>query len=303
MRRLILITVLGLFALSAVATQDNDSTDFKPTPKSQKIPEYQDYRLVWNDEFNVDGVPSKEWSFERGFVRNEELQWYQPQNATVRDGCLVIEGRHEQVTNTHYDAASNDWRFNRRQAEFTSSSITTRHSFHFKYGRMEVRAKIPTASGSWPAIWVLGNKYRWPMNGEIDLMEYYIKRGAPSILANACWGDSIRWKAVWDEGVTPFTHFTQRDVHWAENFHVWRMDWDKHFIRIFLDGELMNEIDLSKTINRAFEGANFNPFSNDDPDFGVYILLNLALGGNGGTPDLSAFPLHYLVDYVRVYQR
>lgn len=262
----------------------------------------KEYRLVWSDEFEVDGRPSKDWTFERGFKRNQELQWYQSQNAWVKDGCLVIEGRKEHRRNPLYEAGSSDWRKNREFIEYTSSSLTTRLGFQFLYGRVEVRAKIPVASGSWPAIWLLGNKWEWPQNGEIDMMEYYIKDGVPSILANACWGSTERWKAVWDSVVMPFSHFTEKDPDWADKFHIWRMDWDKDFIRLYLDDELLNEIDLSKTVNGGYGGNHENPFSNIIPGFKHYILLNLALGSNGGEPDCSKFPLRYLIDYVRVYQ-
>ena len=259
-------------------------------------------RLVWSDEFDTDGRPSKDWTYEQGFQRNQEAQWYQRQNAYVKDGCLVIEGRREHRRNPNYIAGSNDWRTNREFIEYTSSSLTTRLSQQFLYGRFEIRAKIPTATGAWPAIWLLGNKWEWPQNGEIDIMEYYIKNGKPSILANACWGSDQRWNAVWDSEVIPFTHFTDKDPEWADKFHVWRMDWDEHYIRIYLDDELLNEIDLSKTQNGGYGGNRENPFVNRVPGFKHYLLLNLALGGNGGEPDISQFPLRYYIDYVRVYQ-
>lgn len=259
-------------------------------------------RLVWSDEFDTDGRPSKDWTYEQGFQRNQEAQWYQRQNAYVKDGCLVIEGRREHRRNPNYMAGSNDWRTNREFIEYTSSSLTTRLSQQFLYGRFEIRAKIPTATGAWPAIWLLGNKWEWPQNGEIDIMEYYIKNGKPSILANACWGSDQRWNAVWDSEVIPFTHFMDKDPEWTDKFHVWRMDWDEHYIRIYLDDELLNEIDLSKTQNGGYGGNRENPFANRLPGFKHYLLLNLALGGNGGEPDISQFPLRYYIDYVRVYQ-
>ena len=211
----------------------------------------KEYQLVWSDEFDVEGKPSTEWSYESGFVRNEELQWYQSENAYVKDGCLVIEGRKECFNNPHYEAGSSDWRKNREFIHYTSSSLTTKFSQQFLYGRFEIRAKIPVASGAWPAIWLQGNKWEWPNNGEIDIMEYYIKDGQPSILANACWGSPEQWKGVWDSAVIPFGHFTEKDPYWADKFHIWRMDWDKAFIRIYLDNELLNKIDLSKTQNQG----------------------------------------------------
>lgn len=262
----------------------------------------QDYQLVWSDEFDVEGKPSDDWTYEHGFVRNEELQWYQSQNAYVKDGCLVIEGRRERFPNPYYVAGSRDWRSNREFVDYTSSCLTTRLSHQFLYGRVEVRAKIPTATGAWPAIWLLGNKWDWPQSGEIDMMEYFIKDGSPSILANACWGSDKRWTAVWDSAVIPFTHFTDKDPAWADKFHIWRMDWTQQYIRLFLDDELLNEIDLSQTFNQGYAGNTENPFTNTVPGFGHYLLLNLAIGSNGGTPDITQFPLRYYIDYVRVYQ-
>lgn len=278
------------------------SPDYYPTDKKAEAGSYEGYTLVWADEFNIDGRPGSDWTYEKGFVRNEELQWYQADNSTVKDGCLVIEGRKERVANPNYVAGSSNWKTKRMQAEYTSSCITTRYSRTFMYGRFEIRAKIPVAQGAWPAIWLLGNTWEWPMNGEIDILEYYIKNGAPAILANACWSSGQEWTAVWDESATPFTHFTDKDADWANKYHIWRMDWDKDYIRIYLDGELLNEIDLSQTKNQGFGGNNENPFNTRREGFGDYMLLNLAIGSNGGIPDDRAFPLKYKVDYVRVYQ-
>lgn len=291
-----LVGILCLLIVFSVLTSCKDG-------KNSQIVVPEGYTLVWNDEFDKDGRPSDAWSYEEGFVRNNELQWYQSDNATVKDGCLIIEGRKETVKNPDFVEGSSDWRKNRPFAEYTSSCLTTRDSFHFKYGRMEVRAKIPAIDGAWPAIWTLGNQWEWPQNGEIDIMEYYIKYGHSSILANACWGSKEKWTAVWDEGLLPISYFTEKDADWANKFHIWRMDWDTSYIRIYLDDELMNEIDLSLTQNQGYEGNFQNPFSNDVENFGHYILLNLAIGSSGGTPDVDRMPFHYLIDYVRVFQK
>lgn len=279
------------------------SSDYYTTPKTESATNYDGYEMEWNDEFNIDGTPSADWTFEQGFVRNEEQQWYQSDNASVKDGCLVIEGRKETVKNPNYVSGSSDWKLNRSIAEYTSSSLTTKNSHNFMYGRFEIRAKIPTSTGSWPAIWLLGNTWEWPMNGEIDIMEFYIKNGAPSILANACWSSDKLWTAIWDESVKPFADFTNKDSEWANKYHIWRMDWDKTNIRIYVDGELLNEIDLSQTYNQGYNDNKENPFTTSYKGFGDYILLNLALGSNGGVPDVTAFPLKYKIDYVRVYKQ
>lgn len=256
------------------------------------------YELAWSDEFNVDGPPdSSAWRHEVGFSRNEELQWYQPDNATCRNGVLVITGRQEEKPNPGYQPESESWKRNRERAYYTSSCIKTVGKKEFLYGRFEIRAKIPTASGSWPAIWTLGNAMPWPSNGEIDIMEYYLIKGVPHILANVAWGSDAPSRARWDTVTVPFSGFTAKDPAWADKFHVWRMDWDEEAIRLYLDDELLNET-LLKDVRNGAIGHHANPFHQPH-----YILLNLAIGRNGGEPDLAAFPLSYEVDYVRVFKK
>nr|WP_237701606.1 glycoside hydrolase family 16 protein [Algoriphagus machipongonensis] len=259
---------------------------------SQQVP--SDYTLVWEDEFTKEGSVDREyWNFEKGFVRNRELQWYQESNVNQKNGFLHFEGRREQVKNPNYEAGSENWKKSREYAEYTSSSINTRGKFEFQYGILEVRAKFDTSSGMWPAIWTLGVSKPWPANGEIDVLEYYQVEGSPTILANSAWAHETK-RAAWDDAKIPFSKFLSEDPQWAEKFHVWKMDWNEEYIRIYLDDELINEIDLSKTINPD----GFNPFHQPH-----YILLNLALGSNGGDPSSTVFPKEYVVDYVRVYQK
>lgn len=256
-------------------------------------------KLIFCDEFNQDGQPDwNVWRSEQGFVRNEEYQWYQPQNATVQNGLLVLEGRLDSIPNPRYQTKTKDWRRNRPYAKYSSASINTRGTFSFLYGRMEVRARIPAVLGSWPAIWTLGTEMEWPSCGEIDIMEYYHINGQPHILANAAWGNNRHYDAVWNSKKTPYQHFLDKDPYWNEKFHTWVMDWNEKRLQIFLDDELLNDIDLETTYNGSI-GNHKNPMRQPH-----YILLNLAIGGiNGGEPQAEAFPLRYEIDYVRVYQR
>ena len=259
----------------------------------------QEWQLVWSDEFNTDGRPdSTKWNYEQGFVRNHEDQWYQPQNAYQQNGLLIIEGRREQRKNPTYRPHGRYWGQQRDSIHYTSACLTTQGKYSFLYGRLEVYARIPTAGGSWPAIWTLGSGMEWPSCGEIDVMEFYRINGVPHILANAAWGNDRHYQAVWNSKRIPYSHFTQRDPNWAQHFHLWRMDWDETAIRIYLDDELLNEVLLSNTVNGSI-GRQLNPFQRPQ-----YILLNLALGGdNGGSIDNQAFPMRYEIDYVRVYER
>lgn len=256
------------------------------------------WELVWHDEFDGDGaVDSTYWNYELGFVRNEEYQWYRRENVVKRNGILFIEGRKDSVPNPYHNASSNDWRHSRKYATCTSGSINTRGKFCFQYGKLEVRARIPCVVGSWPAIWTLGIDKEWPSNGEIDVMEYYHIDDIPHILANAAWGNDRRFDAVWNSARIEFSHFTDKDPYWYSKFHIWTMNWDSEHIELSLDGEVLNTIDLSKTVNGRI-GSYMNPFHQPH-----YILLNLAIGGiNGGEPQADSWPMRYEVDYVRVYK-
>jgi len=252
------------------------------------------YQLAWADEFNATGKPDAEfWSYEAGFVRNEELQWYQKDNASLKNGLLHIESRLEEVKNDRFVTKSKNWKKNREFANYTSSSINTKGKYNFKYGILEVRAKIDTARGMWPAIWTLGIDKPWPSNGEIDIMEFYLVNNKSSILANAAWKSESEY-VTWNSKKIPFSEFLSNDPDWPNKFHIWKMDWTEESIKIYLDDKLLTEIDLTKTQNPD----GFNPFHQPH-----YILLNLAIGGNGGDPAQTEFPKEYQVDYVRVFQK
>ncbi len=287
MKKLPIIVFVWLACKSGYAQNSNS---FKPDYSEPK--EISGMKLIWNDEFNTSGKPDpKKWRYEKGFVRNQETQWYQSENATCIDGVLLIEGRKESLKNPDYEAGSTDWRKNREYAEYTSASIQTRGLRQWQFGRVEVRARIDTAMGSWPAIWTLGVNKPWPSNGEVDIMEFYRVKGVPTILANVAWGTDKPYTARWDEQKIPLEKFMTKDKDWVKKFHVWRMDWNKEAINLYLDDELLNTTALSETINA--DGSN--GFLQEH-----YLLLNLALGGNGGKPSNNL--IKYEVDYVRIYQ-
>jgi len=286
------LTISFIFALLSFA---GISQPINPTLPDPNPPiEIPGMKLVWADEFSTNGKPNPEfWKYENGFVRNEELQWYQEENANCANGVLEIEGIREEIPNLNFQAGSSNWKTNRKSAHYSSASINTHGQKQWLYGRFEIRARIDTAMGSWPAIWTLGVAKPWPSNGEIDIMEFYRVNNAPTILANVAWGTDKQYVAKWDTERIPYAHFLAKDPEWTSKFHIWRMDWTKESIKLYLDNELINTTLLSETIN--LDG--FNPFTQPQ-----YLLLNLAIGGNGGNPDQSKFPIKYEVDYVRVYQ-
>lgn len=256
-------------------------------------PAKNEYQLVWADEFSRDGKPDPgNWIFEHGFVRNKELQWYQLDNAFCKDGILIIEGRKEHIPNPDYREDSGNWKTNREFIEYTSSSLKTMGLHSWQYGRFEIKARIKTQEGLWPAIWFLGIEGEWPSSGEIDLMEYY----GEHLHANACWGSQKRWQGKWDSAKKPIASFN--DPQWDEKFHVWRMDWDESNLKLYVDDTLLNDIDIAKTNNPTDRGPK-NPFRQPH-----YLLLNLAIGGaSGGDLSGTSFPTQYEIDYVRVFQK
>lgn len=277
----LLIPAFMAFTANAIAQGLNTSNDSLSS---------DGYKLVWADEFNTKAGPDhKNWQFEKGFVRNNELQWYQDNNAFCDSGLLVIEARKESFPNKKYEQGTTDWRANRPNIEYTSASINTRSLHSWKYGRFVMRGRIDVSAGMWPAFWTLGVNREWPSNGEIDIMEYY--KG--NILANIACGTEVKYKAKWYSQTMAVKDF--RDPSWASKFHIWRMDWDEKSISLYVDDKLLNRVDLKDLVNPD----GFNPFKQPH-----YILLNLAVGGdNGGDPSGTTFPKRFEVDYVRVYQK
>ncbi len=248
------------------------------------------YELVWSDEFEKNGTPDTiKWDYEHGFVRNEELQWYQPENARCENGMLVIEARQEQKLNPGYLNGSKDWRKERKMINYTSSCMITAGKETWKYGRFEMSARIDISEGLWPAWWTLGIEKRWPANGEIDIMEYYKGK----LLANiACAGKN--GKPEWHSNTFPVD--SMGGTTWSAKFHIWRMDWTEDFIALYVDNNLLNKVKVDSLENK--DGTGFNPFK--EPH---YMLINLAVGGiNGGDPEKTTFPRKLEVDYIRVYQ-
>ena len=179
------------------------------------------YKLVWHDEFKTNGPPNPaNWNYERGFVRNDELQWYQPENAFCTNGLLVIEARREHKPNPRFVAGSQRWQTSREWIDYTSASLTTRGLREFTYGKFEMRARIDTRLGSWPAFWTLGATpgIRWPAGGEVDIMEFYTN----VVLANVAY--SLGGEAQWSSPRKSIAELGGEA--WSKKFHIWTMDWD-----------------------------------------------------------------------------
>lgn len=289
MRKMRIFKLNSLLLFVVVATSGNL---FAQKNKPESIYLKEGYKLVWADEFNSNGKPdSSSWKYEQGFVRNEELQWYQADNTWCENGKLIIEARKENKPNPGFIKGSKSWRNSRENILYTSSSINTSGRHSWQYGRFVMRGKIDVSSGLWPAWWTLGVSGEWPSNGEIDIMEYYKGK----ILANIAVGTKKRYNAEWHSKTKSIDELG--GAKWASKFHIWRMDWTPRNISLFVDDQLLIKVDMSSLYNK--DGSNTNPFMQPH-----YMLLDLAMGGmNGGELGNTKFPNRFEVDYVRVYQK
>jgi beta-glucanase (GH16 family) len=260
---------------SGLGAADSDLFQAGP-PEAAARYASKNWALVWADEFSDGTMPSQlKWNYEHGLLRNHELQFYtaaRRENSRIEDGQLIITGRHE------------PW----EGAAYTSASLTTKGKFAFTYGKVEVRAKIPTGRGTWPAIWLLGNedKVDWPLCGEIDIME------------NVGF-DPQKIHFTTHTGAFNHVKKTQRsraimvEKPWAD-FHRYGLIWTPERLEYFFDGEKVSEF-----VNDG-RGPSHWPF--DAPQ---YLILNLALGGAWGGQrgvDDAIFPVEFRIDYVRVWQ-
>lgn len=235
-----------------------------------------DWVPSWDEEFAEGAAPSAErWGYEEGLVRNNEAQYYtrdRRENARVEGGQLIITARRETWVGSDY----------------TSASLTTQGKFSFRYGKLEIRAKIPTGRGTWPALWLLPQSptLDWPRSGEVDLMEaigwdphrlfFTVHTGAFNHLLH-----NQRSRAV------------SLDKPWEE-FHRYGLLWTHERIEFFLDGEKVSEF--------ANDGQGPDHWPFDTP---MYLIMNLAVGGAWGGQkgiDPAIFPAEFRVDYVRVWK-
>jgi hypothetical protein len=224
--------------------------------------------LVWSDEFDVDGAPnSANWTYDLGAGGwgNGELQTYtnNAENVSIENGILKITAIAD------------------GNGGYTSARIKTQGLQEYTYGKIECRAKLPVAAGTWPAIWMLGaniDQVSWPACGEIDIMEQTgwdkFKTSGALHFPNNSGGDAIIGEIDVDDATTEFHNYT--------------VEWTEEAIKMSVDGEYFFSYDNSSDI----------PFNAD-----MFMILNLAMGGNlGGTVDPAFTQDSMEIDYIRVYQ-
>lgn len=242
------------------------------TTSPNVTPDVNYTNLVFSDEFNTNGVPDPaKWSFNTGTGQsgwgNGEAQYYtdSPNNVTVTGGNLKITAIKE----------------NFGGAAYTSSRMVSENKFEFKYGKVEVRAKLPTGAGTWPAIWMLGQNYAanaWPACGEIDIMEHIGNQ------QNVIHG-SLHYPG--NSGGNASTGSTTISTA-STSFHNYSVVWSPAAIKFYVDDVLYHSLANTGSL----------PFNAD-----FFLIFNVAMGGNfGGAIDPAFTQASMEIDYVRVYQ-
>lgn len=239
------------------------------------------YKLVWSDEFDKNGAPDEtKWGYDVGGSGwgNNELEYYtQGDNAWVEDGKLIIEARKEE----------------KEGMDYTSARLITKEKGDWLYGKIDVCAKLPKGTGTWPAIWMLPTDWEygsWPVSGEIDIMEH-VGYNQDTIHA------SIHTQS-YNHTVNTQKTATKYLEGASEDFHVYSLVWLPDKIEIQIDG--VSYFTFKPTDYKENPSYKEWPF-----DKRMHLLLNIAVGGNwGGVKgvDTSVFPQRMEVDYVRVYQ-
>ncbi|GHT76530.1 hypothetical protein FACS189413_16900 [Bacteroidia bacterium] len=269
----LIVTIVLIFNAAAMA-QD----DITPYPGGSGA--YT--QLVWNDEFDTDGFPDTgKWRYHTGFGYNNELHYNTQQRAEnigISNGILTITARKD---NAMIDGAVR---------EITSASIYTQYKADWKYGRIEVKAKMPEpVKGAWPAIWMMPTQQvygYWPNSGEIDIMEF-IGYSPEKIHFTL---HSYNSNHTGSGGLTS----SAQSPNLSTKFHIYAVEWFPDRIDWYFDNQ------------KKFTVTNPNTDWHDWPfDQYFYIILNLAFGGSWGgamgvEPD--KLPAEYQVDYVRVFQ-
>ena len=278
--RFFMLSILCMLCLMVNCSSDGDNPT-APTDPTDTIP---GWNLVWSDEFNEPNIDLTRWEHEVNGEGggNNELQYYTDRelNSLIDDGKLVIRALKE--TYTGPDGTR----------EYTSARLRTKNKGDWKYGRFEMRVKLPIGQGLWPAIWMLPTDWvygGWAASGEIDIMELV---GHDPVRVYG----TLHYGGEWPNNVQSGDSYSLSTGSFTSTFHTFALEWEENEFRWYVDGMLY------QTQNSWFsEGEPYPaPFNQR-----FHILLNVAVGGNWpGNPDqTTTFPQTMIVDYVRVYEK
>ncbi|GGQ17092.1 glycoside hydrolase family 16 protein [Shewanella litoralis] len=316
-----LLTGLTVFTLASFILSGCHSINTESQTQTATSLTNSGWQMVWQDEFDGNAVNANKWSFAVDCYGggNNEAQCYtaRAENASVADGLLTITAIKERFSGPAVNDADPSYDVNdtSKTLDYTSARLVSKNKGDWKYGRFEIRAKLPQGQGTWPAIWMLPTDWvygPWAGSGEIDIMEavnlkVVVEDSAP---VSAVHG-TLHYGKQWPNNVyTGQEYHLANGANPADDFHVYAVEWQQDEIRWYVDdvhfatqrssGWYSQYVDdKGETVNAPNDAPFNQPF---------HLLLNLAVGGDwaanvhnkGIDPDV--FPQSMLVDYVRVYQ-
>ncbi len=293
LRKMLSVFIVMLIALASCVKDKNDNNDNNSTedfPNRLEPSEYgeecmtqlpNDYVLVWADEFNYEGeLDANKWNYDVGTGNggwgNGEQQFYtnRLENASVSNGHLTITAKKENYNGSNY----------------TSARVTTKAKGDWKYGFVEVKAKIPTGQGTWPAIWMLPSTTTygtWPNSGEIDIMET-TGYNPSKILGTVHTGDYNHMKGTQKGSQITVSSSTTE-------YNRYQMEWTEDYIKMMVNDKVYF------TFYRDVNNPSYMKWPFDEP---FHVILNVAMGGSMGGGISSSFVSSSMeVDYVRIYKK
>lgn len=313
------IRLIALASCLAMLTACAGTMDKPQMGSRERAP--AEWQLVWADEFTGDALDRSKWTPEQSCWGggNEERQCYtdRAENIEVQGGLLHLKARLETFTGPDRPLEIASDPNPQTTQEYTSGKIRTRGMHAWKYGRFEVRAKVPAGQGTWPAVWMMPNadRYgRWPLSGEIDILEA-VNIGEVceecAVHQGRNVGENRTISALHFGDIPPKNDLVDTRVSLpdgalpSDNFHIWAVECGEGLMRFFLDDRLYWEVPAAEwwTASPLAAGNANAPF--DQP---FYIMANLAVGGglsdrnNTKSFEPETFPAAFLIDYVRVYQ-
>lgn len=280
-----LVAMLIASVFGCVTPSEDTFTDKATGSEPQEYLEIE-WEEVWSEEFSGEEIDTDTWDFEVGNGHeqgipgwgNGERQYYtdDSDNAFIRDGNLVIRAREEQMSDDY------------GEYDYSSARLISQEKFTRKYGRIDVRAKLPRGQGIWPAVWMLGEnlpEVGWPNSGEIDIME--LVGHEPETVHGTVHGPGYSG----GEGISG--SYTA-DTAFSEDFNEFSIIWDEDLIIWLVNDEPFHSVDAT------FVEENLGADWVYNHEF--YFILNVAVGGSwpGYPDDTTEFPQELEIDYIRV---
>ena len=243
-------------------------------PATDESLNLEGWKLVWNDEFSGSKIDSAKWVMcPRGGSDWEKHMSSDPRCFVLKDGILQLRG------------IPNDKK-GKGQSEFLTGGLQSKGKFDYMYGKIVIRARFKSAKGAWPALWMLGNKGKWPKNGELDLVEHLNHDDFVYQTVHSHWIDGLGHAGDPPKGTTAKIS--------RDDFNTYGAEWDAEKITFTVNGAPTFSYPRVRS-----SGPDQWPF-----DQKFYLLLTMQIGGSWvGPADPAQYPAWMDIDWVRVYQR